>query len=73
MYKLCTMKGVLPILYGVQDLVDLRKCDFANLRSIDATNLPIMTFTQACKEYISAGTNSVVEAWNCSGKCATKS
>ena len=73
MYKLCTMKGVLSILYGVQDLLDLRKCDFADLRSVDPTKLPIMTFTQACKEYVSEGTNSVVEACNCSGKCATKS
>ena len=73
MYKLCTMKGVLSILYGVQDLLNLRKCDFTDLRNVDPTNLPITAFTQACKEYVSAGTHSVVEACNCSGKCATKS
>ncbi|CAF1191959.1 unnamed protein product [Adineta ricciae] len=47
LYKLCTMKGVLAIRYGVQDLLDLRRCDFADLRSIDSTNLAIMAFTQA--------------------------
>ena len=73
MYNLCTMKCLLSILYHVQDLLDLRKCDFTDLRSVDPTNLPIMAFTQTCKEYVSAGTNSVVEACNCSGKCATKS
>ena len=32
------MKNILSILYGVQGLLDLRKCDFADLRSVDPTN-----------------------------------
>jgi hypothetical protein len=73
MYKLCTLKGILSVLYGVQDLLDLRKCNFAELRSVDPTVLPTIAFTQACKEYVSEGINSVAEACHCSGKCATKS
>ncbi|CAM4856463.1 unnamed protein product [Rotaria socialis] len=68
MYKLCTLKGVLSVLYGVQDLLDLRNNDFADLRSVD----PTIPFTQACKEYVSVGINSVSGTCNCSGKCATK-
>ncbi|CAF1616251.1 unnamed protein product [Adineta ricciae] len=31
----------------------LRRCDFADLRSIDPTNLSIMAFMQTCKDYVS--------------------
>lgn len=54
MYKLCTLKGILSTLYGVQDLFDLRKYDFPNLRTVDPTALPTIAFTQACEEYVTA-------------------
>ncbi|CAF1179565.1 unnamed protein product [Adineta ricciae] len=72
LYQLCTLRGVLSISYGVQDLLDLTKCDFADLRAVEPTTLPTMTFIQACKEYISVGALNLAEACNCSGKCATK-
>jgi hypothetical protein len=71
-YKVCTLKGVLSTLYGVQDLLDLRKSDFSDLRGVDPTTLPTITFTEACKGYVSVGINPVAEACNCNGKCATK-
>ncbi|CAF1267189.1 unnamed protein product [Rotaria sordida] len=73
MYKVCTLKGVLSTVYGVRDILDLRKCDFTDLRDVDPTTLPIITFTEACKEYVTVGINPVTEACNCNGKCATKS
>lgn len=73
MYKLCTVKGVLSVFYGVQALLDLRKCDFADLRTVDPTSLPTIAFTQACKEYVTTGINPVAEICHCNGKCATKS
>ncbi|CAF1383357.1 unnamed protein product [Adineta ricciae] len=72
LYQLYTLRGVLSISYGVQDLLDLTKCDFADLRAVEPTTLPTMTFIQACKEYISVGALNLAEACNCSGKCATK-
>jgi len=54
MYKLCTLKGILSTLYGVQDLFDLRKYDFPNLRTVDPAALPTIAFTQACEEYVAA-------------------
>ncbi len=53
-YKLCTLKGILSTSYGVQDLFDLRKFDFLNLRTVDPATLPTVTFIQACEEYIAA-------------------
>jgi len=54
MYKLCTLKGILSTFYGVQDLFDLRKYDFPNLRTVDPAALPTIAFTQACEEYVAA-------------------
>jgi hypothetical protein len=73
LYRLCTLKGVLSVSYGVQDLLDLTKCDFAELRAIDPTALPTLTFIQACKEYVSSSGTRVTETCHCNGKCATKS
>ncbi|CAF1518537.1 unnamed protein product [Didymodactylos carnosus] len=41
---------------------DLTKCDFADVRAIDPTALPTITFIQACKEYVSCGVNNIAEA-----------
>jgi hypothetical protein len=54
MYKLCTLKGILSTFYGVQDLFDLRKYDFPNLRTVDPVALPTIAFTQACEQYVAA-------------------
>ncbi len=54
MYKLCTLKGILSTLYGVQDLFDLRKYDLPNLRTVDPVALPTIAFTQACEQYVAA-------------------
>ncbi|CAF1548571.1 unnamed protein product [Adineta ricciae] len=72
MYRLCTLKGVLSVSYGLQDLLDLTKCDFADLRAVDLAGLSTLTFIQACKEYISAGGIQFTETCHCNGKCATK-
>ncbi|CAF4091881.1 unnamed protein product [Rotaria magnacalcarata] len=73
MHKLCTLKGILSVSYGVQDLLDLRNSEFADLRNVDATALPTIAFTQACKEYLSVEINSIAEPCNCNRKCATES
>ncbi|CAF3748903.1 unnamed protein product [Rotaria sp. Silwood1] len=73
MYKVCTLQGVLSTVYGVQDFLDLRKYDFIDLRAVEPTTLPTITFTDACKDYVTVGINSVMEGCNCNGKCATKS
>ena len=54
------------------DLIDLRKCSFSELRTIDSQTLPPQTFIQACKDYVNNGFNPVVEACVCNGGCATK-
>lgn len=51
MYKLCTVKVIISTLYHAQDILDLRKSNFAELRDIDLTTLPTMAFIQACKGY----------------------
>ncbi|CAF1669772.1 unnamed protein product, partial [Didymodactylos carnosus] len=51
-YKLCTIQGILSNRYTAPDLLDLNKCGFEDLRSIDSTLLPTITFIQACKEYV---------------------
>jgi len=74
MYEVCTLKGVLSVLYDAEGLLDLRAFDFPDLHSVDPKTLPPMTFSEAIKEYVSEGSiNPVVEACNCNGKCDTES
>lgn len=71
-YKVCTLQGMLSTLYGAQDLLDLREGDFADLRCLDPTNLPTITFAEACKEHVSKGINPPAEGCSCNGKCVTR-
>ena len=71
-YRLCTTKCILSSKYCGLDLIDLTKCNFAELRSIDSQTLPTETFIQACKTYVSKGTDLVAYACTCDGNCATK-
>ncbi|CAF3679239.1 unnamed protein product, partial [Rotaria sp. Silwood1] len=71
-YRLCTRKCVLSPTYDVNDLIDLTKCNFLELCSIDSQTLPTQTFIQACKDYISSGINVGVEARVYNGGCAAK-
>ena len=57
---------------NVIDLIDLTKCNFAELRAIDSQTLPTYTFIQAYADYVSTGYNPVVEACSCNGSYATK-
>ncbi|CAF5064437.1 unnamed protein product, partial [Rotaria sp. Silwood1] len=41
------MQGVLSTVYGVQDFLDLRKYHFIDLRAVELTTLPTITFTDA--------------------------
>ncbi|CAF0907250.1 unnamed protein product [Didymodactylos carnosus] len=66
-YRLYTTKYVLSSRYGVNDLIDITKCNFSELRAIDS-----QTFIQACKDYVSSGVNPVAEACACNSGCATK-
>ncbi|CAF3876051.1 unnamed protein product, partial [Rotaria sp. Silwood1] len=45
--EVCTLQGVLSTVYGVQDFLDLRKYDFIDLRAVEPTTLPTITFTDA--------------------------
>ncbi|CAF2145925.1 unnamed protein product [Rotaria magnacalcarata] len=71
-YHLCTTKCILSTKYTAPGLIDLTKCNFSELRAIDSQILPLQTFIQACKDYVSTGSNPVVEACTCNGNCATK-
>ena len=71
-YCLCITKCILAPKYYANDLIDLRKCIFSELRAIDPQTLSTQTFIQACKGYINSGLNPVVEAGVCNGGCATK-
>ncbi|CAF5139756.1 unnamed protein product [Rotaria sp. Silwood1] len=71
-YHLCTTKCVLSSRYDVNDLINLTKCNFLELHAIDSQTLPIQTFTQACKDYVSSEVHPVVEACDCNDGCATK-
>ncbi|CAF3903337.1 unnamed protein product, partial [Rotaria magnacalcarata] len=57
--------------FQVLDLLNLSKCNFRDLRDVDSTTLPTMTFIQACKAYVSAGLITPTEACNCNGKNKT--
>ncbi|CAF1246582.1 unnamed protein product, partial [Didymodactylos carnosus] len=61
-------------LYQIQDLSNLTKCNFNDLRTADPSALPTKTFIQACQKYmcIISGVDMVAEAWHCKGQCATK-
>ncbi|CAF1071405.1 unnamed protein product [Didymodactylos carnosus] len=52
MYKLCTTAGVISTRYSSDDLLNLTACNFSDLRLINPSNLPQLTFIQACKEYV---------------------
>ncbi|CAF1146439.1 unnamed protein product [Rotaria magnacalcarata] len=71
-YQLCTTTAILFSRFKVLDLLKLSKCNFRDLRDVDSTTLPAMTFIQACKVYLSAGLITRTEACNCNGKCSTK-
>ncbi|CAF4610674.1 unnamed protein product, partial [Didymodactylos carnosus] len=72
LYKVCTLTGVLSVAFSIHDLLDLSKCNFADLRAVDYKCLPVVTFIQACKGYASTGGNTIAEACNCKRDCATK-
>ncbi|CAF3511728.1 unnamed protein product [Rotaria socialis] len=71
-YQLCTTTAILFSRFQVLGLLNLSKCNFRDLRDVDSTTLPTMTFIQACKAYVSAGLITPTEACNCNGKCSTK-
>ncbi|CAF2088092.1 unnamed protein product [Rotaria magnacalcarata] len=71
-YQLCITTAILFSRFNVLDLLKLSKCNFRDLRDVDSTTLPAMTFIQACKVYLSAGLITPTEACNCNGKCSTK-
>ncbi|CAF4671416.1 unnamed protein product, partial [Didymodactylos carnosus] len=68
MYKLCTTAGVISTRYSSEDLLNLIACNFSDLRLINPSNLPQLTFIQACKEY----TNLGISSCNCTSTCAPK-
>ncbi len=71
-YQLCTTKAIFSSHFQALDLLNLSNCNFRDLREVDSTTLPTMTFIQACKAYVSAGLITHTEACNCNGTCSTK-
>ncbi|CAF2139240.1 unnamed protein product [Rotaria magnacalcarata] len=63
-YQLCTTTAILFSRFQVLDLLNLSKCNFRDLRDVDSTTLPTMTFIQACKAYVSAGLITPTEAFS---------
>ena len=71
-YQLCTTTAIISSRFQALDLFNLSNCNFRDLREIDPTTLPTMTFIQACKAYVSAGLITPTEASNCNGTCSTR-
>ena len=71
-YQLCTTTCTISSRFHALDLFDLSNCNFRDLRDADSTNLPTMTFIQACKAYVSVGFITPVEVCNCNGTCSAK-
>jgi len=71
-YQLCTTTTVISSRFQALDLLNLSNCNFRDLRDVDSTTLPTMTFIQACKAYVSAGLITPTEVCNCNGTCSTK-
>ena len=70
--KLCTTAYIISSRFQPLDLLDLSNCNLRDLRDVDSTTLPTMTFIQACKAYVSAGLITPTEACNCNGTCSTR-
>ena len=71
-YQLCTTTGIISSRFQRLDLLNLSDCNFRDLRDVDSTTLPTMTFIEACKEYVSARLITPIEASNCNRTCSTK-
>ena len=71
-YQLWTTTRIISLRFQALDLLDLSNCNYRDLRDVDSANLPTVTFTQACKTYVSIGFVTPVEVCNCSGTCSTK-
>ncbi|CAF4795127.1 unnamed protein product [Rotaria magnacalcarata] len=65
-------KHIESLNYKFQDKFPIKQLFFRDLRDVDSTTLPTMTFIQACKAYVSAGLITLTEACNCNGKFSTK-
>jgi hypothetical protein len=53
MHQFCTFKGILSVLHGIQDLLDLRKGKFFNLYKTTSTDLLTIASMKASKKYFS--------------------
>ena len=71
-YELCTTTCIISSWIQAIDLLNLTKCNFRDLRDVDPTGLPNMTFIQACKEYVKLSLITPTKACNCNGNCSTK-
>jgi hypothetical protein len=54
-YQLRTTITIISARFQALDLLNLFNCNFRDLRDVDSTTLPGMTFIQACKACVSAG------------------
>ena len=70
-YELCTTTCIISSWFQAIDLLNLIKCNFRDLRDVDPTGLPVMTFIQACKEYVKINLVTPTKACNYNGNCST--
>jgi hypothetical protein len=71
-YQVCKTTAIISSWFQALDLLNLSNCNFHDLRAVDPTMLPSMTFIQTCKAYVNAGLVTPTEACNCNGNCSTK-
>ena len=69
MYKVTSLNGVITDAFSSSDFVDLSNTLSAELRQLNATNLPSISFIQACQMFTHYKS---VQACKCTGSCDTK-
>jgi hypothetical protein len=64
-YHICTTTAIISSRFQALDLLDLSNCNFRDLRDVDSSTLPTMTFIQACKAYVKTNLITPTDACNC--------
>jgi len=68
MYKVATLNGIITDSFSSTSFMDLSNTLSAELRQLDPTNLPSITFIQACQFFTKYKSVNVCK---CAGSCVT--
>ncbi|CAF3798969.1 unnamed protein product [Rotaria sp. Silwood1] len=69
LYKLVTVDGIITDLFSSTDLIDLSETISAELRQLDHSTVPNITFIQACQIFTQF---KAINSCKCMGSCDTK-